>query len=104
LKDEQQRREAMRLVLFVLFWVGVFTAVREWVYARKHGLAITLAEKIYLAMALPLIFGAQLVLDLMGITPEVATASSAIAMGVALNAWVIKRRIRRTSSRGVSKA
>jgi hypothetical protein len=88
----------VRLVILVLFWAGVYMAVREWVYARKYGPAITRAEKLYLAMALPLIFGAQLVLDLMGIAPEVATASSATAMSVALNVWAIKRRIRRTSS------
>jgi len=94
----------MRLGAFVLFWVGLFMAVREWVYSRKHGLAITSAEKLYLAMALPVIFGAQLALDLMGIAPQVAAAGSAIAMGVALNAWPLKRRIQRTSARGLSKA
>jgi len=92
----------VRLVVFVLFWVGLFTAVREWLYARKHSVAITRAEKLYLAMALPLIFGAQLVLDLMGIAPEVATAGSALAMGMALNVWAIKRRIRRIA-RGLPK-
>jgi len=87
----------MRLVVFVLFWVGVVMAVREWLYARKHGHTITRAEKLYLAMALPLIFGAQLVLDLMGTAQEVSTAGSALAMALALTAWAIKRRIRRHS-------
>jgi hypothetical protein len=50
----------MRTVIAILFWVGLFTAVREWLYARKHGVGITRAEKLYLAMVLPLIFGAQL--------------------------------------------
>ena len=94
----------MRFVAFVVFWAGMFMAIREWFYARKHHLAMTRAEKLYLAVALPLIFGAQLALDLMGIAPQVATASSAIAMGVALSAWAIKRRIRRTNPRGLSKA
>jgi hypothetical protein len=94
----------MRLVAFVLFWAGMFMAVREWVYARKHGLAITRAEKLYLAMAFPLSFGALLALDLMGVPRVVATASSVIAMGVALSAWAVRRRIRRANSRGLSKA
>jgi len=85
----------MRFVAFVLFWTGVFMVVREWVYARKHRHAITRAEKLYLVMALPLVFGAQLARDLVGVSPVVAAASSAIAMGVALNVWAIKRRIRR---------
>ena len=88
----------VRLVIAVLFWAGLFGTDWEWMYARKHGVAITRGEKLYLAMALPLIFGAQLVLDLVGIAPEVATTGSALAMGMALNAWVIKRRIRRTES------
>jgi hypothetical protein len=89
----------VRIVIAVLFWVGLFWTVREGLYARKHGLAITRTEKLYLAMALPLIFGAQLVLDLVGIAPEVATTGSALAMSVALNGWAIKRRIQRTSSK-----
>jgi len=88
----------VRLVIAVLFWAGLLRTVWEWMYARKTGVAIPRGEKIYLATALPLIFGAQLVLDLVGIAPEVATTSSALAMGIALNAWVIKRRIRRTES------
>jgi hypothetical protein len=87
------------IVIAVLFWVGLFWTVREWLYARKHGLAIARTEKLYLAMALPLIFGAQLVLDLVGIAPEVATAGSALAMGVTFNGWAIKRRIQRASSK-----
>ena len=81
----------------LLFWVGLFWTLREWLYARKHGLAITRTEKLYLAMALPLIFVAQLALDLIGISPEVNYPGSALAMGVALNGWAIKRRIQRTS-------
>jgi hypothetical protein len=88
----------VRLVIAVLFWAGVFRTAWEWMYARKHGVAITRGEKLYLAIALPLIFGAQLVLDLVGIAPGVATIGSALAMGMALNAWAIKRRIRRTES------
>src|SRR5688572_28502950 len=44
-------------------------------------------------MALPLIFRAQLVLDLVGIAPPERTITgSVLAMGVALNGWAIKRR------------
>lgn len=88
----------VRLVVFVLFWVGVFMAVRECVYARKLGLTITRAEKLYLAMVLPLGLGAALALDLMGVPLRAATASSVIAIGVALSAWAVRRRIRRTNS------
>ena len=89
----------MRIVIAVLFWVGLILTAREWLYARKYGLAITRPEKVYLAMALPLIFGAQLVLDLVGIAPARTVAGSVLAMGVALNGWAIKRRIQRASSR-----
>ncbi len=85
----------MSVVVAVLFWVGVFAAVREWLYARRHGLLISRAEKMYLAMALPTIFAVQLTLDLAGIAREVATTGSALAMGIALNAWTLKRRMRR---------
>ena len=83
----------MRLVVFVLFWVGLFTAVREWLYARKHSVAITRAEKLYLAMALPLILCAQLVLESLVGIPQVPTAG--IALAIALNGWVLNRRIQR---------
>ena len=86
----------MRYVLAILFWVGVFGTVREWRYARKHGMAITRAEKLYLAFVLPLIFGAQLVMDLAGLPFDVTLSVSLLAMGIALNAWAIKRRIQRT--------
>ena len=89
----------MRLVVFVLFWAGVFMAVRECVYARKRGLRITRAEKLFLAMALPLSFGALLALDLMGVPRGVATAGSVIGVGVALSGWAINRRIQRTNSK-----
>jgi len=89
----------VRLVIAVLFWVGLLWTVREWLYARKHGLAIARTERLYLAMKFPLVFGAQLVLDLMGIAPEVATSGSALAIGVALNGWALKRRLQRVSSK-----
>jgi hypothetical protein len=84
-------------VAFVLFWVGVFTTVREWLHARKHGVPITRAEKFYLALAFPLMFGLQLVLILAGIARQVAAGTAVIAIGMALNAWAIKRRIQRQS-------
>ena len=61
----------MRFVLGVLLWVGLFATVREWRYARKHHLAITLAEKLLLASALPLGVVAQLAVELAGVTTEV---------------------------------
>jgi hypothetical protein len=88
----------MRLFIFALFWVGVFTVVREWRYSRKHGVTITRAEKIYLTTALPLIFGAELVLELVGVAPHLAMTGSAIAIGLALNGWGITRRLRRALS------
>ena len=89
----------VRLVIAVLFWVGLLWTAREWLYARKHGLAIARTEKLYLALAFPFTFGAQVVLDLVGVTPAVATSGSALAIGVALNGWAIKRRIQRVSSK-----
>jgi len=83
----------MRLVLGLMLWVGSFGIVWEWLYARKHGEAITRAEKFYLLMALPLILGAQLVLESLGGVPQIPTAG--IALAIALNAWVLNRRIRR---------
>ncbi len=88
----------MRSLAFVLFWVGVFNVVRECVHAKKHSHAITRAEKLYLAMALPLSFGAQVALDLMGVPVAIAGASAVIALGVALNAWAVKRRIQPTTT------
>jgi len=87
----------VRIVIAVMFWVGLFLTVREWLYARKHGLTITLTERLYLALALPLVFTAHLVLDLLGIAPTMAV--SVLAIGVAFNGWAIKRRVQRTSSK-----
>jgi hypothetical protein len=87
----------MRLIVPILFWVGLFAVVREWLYAKRHGLLISRAEKIYLAMALPIIFAAQLTLDLAGIGREVASTASALAMGVVLNAWAVRRRMGRAN-------
>lgn len=87
---------ALRALLFVLFWSGVIGVVREWRYSRKHGLAITRAEKLYLVFALPVIFGLQLVLDLAGIPFAMNLLISFLAMCVALNAWPILRRVNRT--------
>lgn len=85
----------MRFVAFVLFWVGVFAVVREWLYSRKHGLAITRAEKVYLALTFPVIFLAGGALDWMWPTGRTAAAISVTAMGVTFNAWAIKRRMQR---------
>ena len=87
----------MRVLAFVVFWVGVFRVVREWLYSKKRGAVITLADKLYLVFVLPLLFGVQLVLDLAGVPFEVNVLISGLAMGVALNAWTIKRRIQRNA-------
>jgi hypothetical protein len=91
--------DAVRLGVAVSFWVGVFGTAWEWIYARRHGAPVTRVDKIYLVIALPLIFGAQLFLDLVGVATEAVVAGSALAMGIALNGWVLKRRIGRAGSR-----
>jgi len=89
----------MRVLIPVLFWTGLFGTVWEWWYAKKHGLAITRAEKVYLALALPGIFAVQLAVDLMGAPRAVVLPASALAMGMALSAWVIRRRVQRKTMR-----
>jgi hypothetical protein len=86
----------VRLVLFVLFWVGLFATVREWRYARKHDVAITLAEKLLLALALPLGLVAQLAVELAGFTPDSGTIAL-LVICVVLTGWAMKRRIQRTA-------
>jgi hypothetical protein len=80
-------------VVGLLLWVGLFGIVWELLRARKHGVAVTRAEKLYLAMALPLILCAQLVLESLVGIPQVPTAG--IALAIALNGWVLNRRIQR---------
>ena len=75
--------------------------MREWLYARKQGPPTTRAEKLYLTLALPLIFGTQLVLDLVGVAPELVVPGSALAKSIAINAWAIRRRIQRAARRAV---
>ena len=88
----------MRFLAAVLFWVGLFSIVLEWRYARKHVVAITRTEKLYLLLVLPLIFGAQLALDLLGVPPDVLLPGSLLTMGVALNGWAIRRRLQRRAN------
>ena len=85
----------MRYVIGILLWVGLIRTVQEWRHARKHRLAITRTEKVSLAMVFPVFFGAQLMLDLMGVAPGVATTVSGLGMGLALNAWATQRRLHR---------
>jgi hypothetical protein len=87
----------VRLVIAVLFWVGLFLTVREWRHARKHRLTISRREKLYLALIFPVILGVQLILDLIGIRG--ITPMSVLAVGAALNGWAIKRRVQRVSSK-----
>lgn len=87
----------VRYVLFVAFWVGVFGVVREWRYARKHRLPITLSEKLLLALALPLGLAAQLAVERAGFAPGDGIIW-ALVICVALNGWAINRRIQRHGS------
>ena len=87
----------MRPVIGVLLWVGIFMAVREWLYARKHGLPITLAEKLYPALAFVLVVAADLVMFVIGISPETAAAGVALSIAVILSLWAMQRRVRRTA-------
>ena len=86
----------MRVVLFVLFWGGVFATVREWRYARKHHVVITLAEKLLLALALPLGLIAQIAVELAGFAPDSGTIAMFV-IGVVLNGWALRRIQRRTA-------
>ncbi len=88
---------AVRYFGAILFWVGLFWVAREWLHARRCGVPISRSEKVYLVTALPLIFTAQLALDLMGVAPLTATTISGFAMGIALNGWALMRRMRRNS-------
>ena len=88
---------ALRALLFVLFWGGIIGIVREWRYSRRHGLAITGAEKLYLVLT-PVLFMAVMppLLDLAGVPFEINAPASALAMCLTLNAWPVVRRINRT--------
>ena len=87
----------MRDFFGILLWVGVFTALREWMYARKQGVVITLPEKLALMLALPLGLAAQLAVELAGFKPDAGTIV-ALVIGVMLNGWAIKRRLQRKSA------
>jgi len=83
----------VRTLLAVVLWVGLFGIFWEWRYARKHGVTVTRGEKLYLAMALPLILGAQFVFESLVGLPQIPPAG--IALAISLNAWVLNRRIQR---------
>jgi hypothetical protein len=87
----------VRAFLGIVLWVGVFTVIREWVYARKNGAAITVPEKLSLAFALPLGLAAQLVVETAGFNPGDGTMVG-LVIGVVLNGFAITRRRRRKSA------
>jgi hypothetical protein len=87
----------VRTVVGLLLWVGVLITLREWMYARKQGAAITLAEKLALMLALPFGFAAQLAVEMAGFRPGDGTIV-ALVIGVVFNGWAIKRRLRRKSA------
>lgn len=91
----------VRFAIGILFWVSVFGIVREWLHSKKHGVAITFAEKGYLASTIPLFLALAYVLEMfVGFPTEVAAPISIVVLALALSAWPIKRRIQRTSVRG----
>ena len=86
---------ALSFIAFFTFWNGVFGIVREWRYSRKHGLAITLVEKIYLVSMVPVIVGLAFLVDLAGIPVEINGSATLLAILVAVNAWPVLRRVGR---------
>jgi len=87
----------MRFVIAMAFWVGLFLAVREWFYARKHGPRLTRAEKLYPAFAFLLLMAAQPVMYLSGMPSETSAPIDAASMAAILNVWALQRRLRRKS-------
>lgn len=83
-------------IIALAFWVGLFLAVREWRYSRKHGLRITRAEKLYPALAFLLLLGAQPVFYLAGMPVETSVPINGIAIASIPNVWAFRRRLRRT--------
>jgi Flp pilus assembly protein TadB len=79
----------------VVFWVGVGGIAWEVVHAWRHRVVITRTEKLYLALAFPLFVFGVLAFDVLGLPTEVALPPAALCLGIALNAWVLKRRIER---------
>ena len=88
----------MRNFFGILLWVGLFITLREWMYARKQGVAITLPEKLALMLALPIGLAAQLAVEVAGFNPGSGTIA-ALVIGVVLNGWAIKRRLQRVPQR-----
>jgi hypothetical protein len=88
---------AIRGLLALLVWTGVFQLVREWRYSRKHGIPIALHEKLILVSALIVWIPLQLALEAM--VSSVHTVSGlalGATTGVIFNGWPIWRRLQRT--------
>jgi uncharacterized membrane protein SirB2 len=90
----------MRHVAFVVFWAGVFMALREWFYARKQRVPITRSEKLYPAIAFALLIVAGALLDLVGISPQAIGYVQVFSIAGILTVWAMRRRVRRTAARG----
>jgi hypothetical protein len=88
----------MRLLIPVLFWVGLFGTVWELLYARKHGVPVTTGEKLYLALVVPLIFLVALTLAMLDVPRAVTSTASALAIGMAFTGWAFKRRVQRRAA------
>ena len=67
MEQEKGEEDTVRLVLFVLFWVGLFATLREMAVCQKARCKhITRADKLLLVLALPLGLVAQLAVELAG--------------------------------------
>jgi hypothetical protein len=62
----------VRLLVPVVFWVGVGGIAWEVVHAWRHRVVITRTEKLYLALAFPLFVFGVLAFDVLGLPTEVA--------------------------------
>jgi hypothetical protein len=87
----------MRIALRLAFWVGLFNTVREWRFSKKHGVPITLGERVPLILALPLGLAAQLAFEEAGFRPGDGVLVMLVT-GAVLNGWPIGRRIQRKTA------
>jgi hypothetical protein len=95
--DKDSEEGDVRIVLGLIFWIGLFGTVRQWRYARTHGLPITLGEKLLLILALPLGLALQLAVEEAGFVPGDGTIVTIVA-GLMLNGWAINRQVQRKTA------
>jgi hypothetical protein len=91
------------VIISVLFWFGVFGAVREWRYAKKMR-PLARAEKWYLAGVVVLAFAATLISDMSGLSDHLnglfgTRATSGFWLAIALIGWAVRQMVRRARSR-----